>query len=87
MDTEFAYDHDVKIFLSLSKLECGPQKFNSREIRLLSTFSAKFNECDYIQEKTRIHFKSDVFVAVAVAVGAKVPYCLWRNFSAGGIVL
>ena len=48
MDTEFAYDYDVKIFLSLSKLECGPQKFNSREIRLLSTFSAKFNECDYV---------------------------------------
>ena len=40
-------------------------------------------------EKTRIHFKGDVFaaVAVAVAVVVKVPYCLWRNFSAGGIVL
>ena len=85
MDTEFAYDYDVKIFLSLSTLECGPQKFNSREIRLLSTFSAKFNECDSTFEKTRIHFKGDVFAAVAVV--AKVPYCLWRNFSAGGIVL
>ena len=48
MDTKFAYDYDVKIFLSLSKLECGHQKINSREIRLLSTFSAKFNECDYV---------------------------------------
>ena len=40
-------------------------------------------------EKTRIHFKGDVFaaVAVAVAVVVKVPFCLWRNFSAGGIVL
>ena len=48
MDTEFVFDYDVKIFLSLSKLECSPQKFNSREIRLLSTFSAKFNEYDYV---------------------------------------
>ena len=48
MDTEFVYDYDVKIFLSLSKLECGPQKFNFREIRLLSTFSAKFSECEYV---------------------------------------
>ena len=41
MDTECAYDYNVKIVLSLSKLECGPQKINSREIWLLSTFSAK----------------------------------------------
>ena len=44
MDTDFVYDYDVKIFLSLSKLECGHQKINSREICLLSTFSAKLNE-------------------------------------------
>ena len=31
------------IFLSLSKLECGPQKINSREIRLHLTFSATWN--------------------------------------------
>ena len=29
-----------RIFLSLSKLECGPQEINSREIRLHLSFSA-----------------------------------------------
>ena len=47
----------------------GPQEINSREIRLHFTFSAF--------EKTRIHFKSDVFAAVVV-VDAKVPHFL-RN--------
>ena len=39
-------------------------------------------------EKRRIHFKSDVFVAVAVAVVAKLPIVFRETFqSAGGIVL
>ena len=41
-------------------------------------------------EKRRIHFKSDVFVAVAVAVAvvAKLPIVFRETFqSAGGIVL
>ena len=48
-----------RIFLSLSKLECGPQEINSREYRCLHL---KFSER---LKKTRIHFKSDVFAAVA----------------------
>ena len=51
-----------KKFLFLSKLECGPQEINSREIRLHLT---KF-------EKNSNSFQSDVFVAAAV-VDAKTP--------------
>ena len=32
-----------RIFLSLSKLECGPQEINSGELRLHLTFSATWN--------------------------------------------
>ena len=32
-----------RIFLSLSKLECGPQEINSRELRLHLTFSVTWN--------------------------------------------
>ena len=60
-----------RISLSLSKLGCGPQEINSREIRLHLTFSANWNKPDKF-EKTRIHFKSDVLAAVAV-VDAKDP--------------
>ena len=37
-----------RIFLSLSKLECGPQEINSRELRLHLTFSATWNKRDLI---------------------------------------
>ena len=37
-----------RIFLSLSKLECGPQEINSREIRLRLTFSAEWNKRDNV---------------------------------------
>ena len=47
-----------RISFSLSKLECGPQEINSREIRLHLPI---------------LNFKTDVFVAVAV-VDAKAPY-------------
>ena len=54
------------IFLSaLSKLEPGLQEINSREIRLKKTGRS-------LKKKTRIHFKSDGFSAVAV-VDAKAP--------------
>ena len=56
---------------SLSKVECAPQEINSREIRLHLPFSANWNKRDSVW-KTRIHFKSDVFTAVAV-VDAKAP--------------
>ena len=72
----FTFMEDVKkrerILLPLSKLECGPQEINSREIRLhlqcqqIGISATKF-------EKTRIHFKSEVFDAVAL-VDAKAPY-------------
>ena len=32
-----------QIFLFLSKLECGPQEINSRELRLHLTFSVTWN--------------------------------------------
>ena len=35
-----------RISFSLSKLECGPQEINSREIRLHLPFSAKWNKRD-----------------------------------------
>ena len=44
-----------RIFLSLSKLESGPQEINSREYMCLHL---KFSER---LKKTRIHFNSDVF--------------------------
>ena len=59
-------------FFSLSKLECGPQEINSREILLHLAFqeigisATKF-------EKARIHFKSDVIAAVTVD-NAKARY-------------
>ena len=61
-----------RIFFSLSKLECAPQEINSREIRLHLSFSANWNKRAKI-EKTGIHFKTDVFAAVAV-VDAKAAY-------------
>ena len=33
-----------RIFLSLSKLKCGPHEINSREIRLHFTFQANWNK-------------------------------------------
>ena len=50
----------------------GPQETNSRETRLHLTFSGNWNKHDKV-EKTRIHYKSDVFAAVAVVDG-KAPY-------------
>ena len=37
-----------RIFLSLSKLECGPQEINSREICLHLAFSADWNKRDNV---------------------------------------
>ena len=51
-----------RIFFFLSKLECGPQEITSSEIRLQLLFSANWNNRD----KAGIHFKTDVFAAVAV---------------------
>ena len=62
-----------RISFSLSKLECGPQEitpgkfaniFHFQQIGIDATKTEK--------KKTGIHFKSDVFVAVAV-VDAKAP--------------
>ena len=61
------------ISFSLSKLECGPQEINSREIRLPLPFSANWNKRDK-DRKNGNSFKSDVFAAVAV-VDAKAPWC------------
>ena len=65
-----------RMFLSLSKRECGPQEINSRKIRLRLTFSADWNKRDNV-EKTRMPFQSDVFAAVAV-VDVKAPFCRRR---------
>ena len=63
-------------FFSLSKLESGPQEINSKEIRPHSTFSVPIGISATKFEKTRIHFKSDFFAAVAV-VDAKAPYLIF----------
>ena len=55
-----------RISFSLSQLECGPQDINSREIRLHLPFLANWNKRDKDWTKTGIHFKTDVFAAVAV---------------------
>ena len=55
-----------RISFSLSQLECGPQEINSREIRLHLPFLANWNKRDKDWKKTGIHFKNDVFAAVAV---------------------
>ena len=55
-----------RISFSLSQLECGPQEINSREIRLHLPFLAIWNQRDKDWKKTGIHFKNDVFAAVAV---------------------
>ena len=61
-----------RMSFSLSKLECSPQEINSREIRLhLGHFQQIGINATKI-EKTGIHFKTDVFAAVAV-VDAKAP--------------
>ena len=61
-----------RISFSLSKLKCGPQEINSREIRLRYHFKQIGINATKI-EKTGIHFKTDIFAAVAV-VDAKAPY-------------
>ena len=58
-----------RISFSLSKLECGPQEINFREICLHLPFQQIGINATKI-EKTRIHFKTDVFVTV---VDAKAP--------------
>ena len=60
----------LRSFRSLSKLEYGRQEINSKEIRV-GINATKF-------EKTRIHFKSDFFAAVAV-VDAKRSLLSWRG--------
>ena len=60
-----------RISFSLSKLECGPQETNSREIRLHLHFQQIGINATKI-EKTEIHFKTGVFAAVVV-VDAKAP--------------
>ena len=62
-----------RISFSLSKLECGPQEINSREIRIhLGHFQQIGMNATNIEKKTGIHFKTDVFAAVTV-VDAKAP--------------
>ena len=63
---------------SLSKLEGGPQEINSREIRLHCHFQQIGINATKI-EKTGIHFKTDVFAAVAV-VAAEAPWLLVTGF-------
>ena len=59
-----------RVFLSLSKPECGPQEINPWKICLHFTFQKIGINATKIDE-TRIH--CDVFTAVAV-VDAKAPF-------------
>ena len=54
--------------LFLNFLEYGTQEINSSEIRLDLIFSANMNKRDKLWKKTRIHFKSDVFAALAIVI-------------------
>ena len=60
-----------RIFISLLRLGCGLKEFNSRKCQLHSTFK-RVGIIAKTFEKTRIHFNSDVFAAIAVVV-AKAP--------------
>ena len=60
-----------RISFSLAGVKCAPQEINSWEIRLRLPFSANWKKTRQ-SLKTGIHFKSDVFAAVAV-VDAKAP--------------
>ena len=79
-----------KFFFLFLNLSAVPKKSTPGKFAYFRPFQRNSVNANTF-EKTRIHFKGDVFaavaVAVAVAVVVKVPYCLWRNFSAGGIVL
>ena len=86
------HDYDVKMpnftfngvrkqattFLSLSKLECGLQEINSREIRLHLTFSGNWNKLD------RVSKKSEFILKVAFSLPSpwsmlKLPVKRWRQ--------
>ena len=86
------HDYDVKMpnftfngvrkqattFLSLSKLECGLQEINSREIRLHLTFSGNWNKLD------RVFKKSEFILKVAFSLPSpwsmlKLPIKRWRQ--------
>ena len=71
-----------QISFSLSKVKCGPQEINSREIRLHLPFSANWTR-DSVW-KTGILVKSDVFTAVAV-VDAKAPLSLMEGRDCYGL--
>ena len=65
-----------RIFLSLSKLECGPQEINSREICHFQQFGISATKF----KKTRlIHFKSDVFAAFAVVDAKTLNYYCYNT--------
>ena len=56
-----------RMFLSLSKLGCALQEFNSWKFHLHLTLK-RVGIIATMFEKTRIHFNDDVFPAVAVVV-------------------
>ena len=60
-----------RIYFSLSKLECGPQESTPGKFAYICNFQQIGINATKI-EKTGIHFKTDVFAAVAV-VDAKAP--------------
>ena len=61
-----------RISFSLSKLECGPQEINSREIRLHLPFSANWNKRDKDRTNAGNRLLTKGFAAVVV-VDAKAP--------------
>ena len=66
-------------FLSLSKLQCGPQEINSIEPRLRLSFSANWYKRNKLLKKTWIHYESDIFATVDVG---KAPCYLSLNLDA-----
>ena len=69
-----------RISFSISKLRCGPQKFNSKEIHItFAIFKVSSNKRGISVEKKRIHLNSDVFAALSVV--AKAPYIYQHDTS------
>ena len=77
MPRDFTLYGDVnrrqRIFLSFSKLECGPQEINSREIHLHLTFSADLDIKRVNVLKNANAFSYSVVFATVAVFGAKTP--------------
>ena len=71
-------EHYISHLASLSKLECGLQEINSREIRLHLTFSANWNKLDRVSKKSEFILKV-AFSLPSPSSMLKLPIKRWRQ--------